>query len=128
LLIAENSGNNEGVTGSCVVDQDQSKQEEEEVARSVVQTHREVSNATEHRGHRDTERQFRRNLGPEVGTHLVHVVVHFSQENRTFVWENQNNILNSIHGNVHCHKEQGALNVLENTSVVLTRSVSAVWC
>jgi len=96
------------------------------VARSVVQAHRKVGNATEDRGHRNTERQLRRNLGPEVGTHLVHVVVHFSQEDRTFVRENQDNVLNSIHGNVHRHEEEGALNVLENTSVVLADSVRAV--
>jgi len=119
LFVAKNGRDNERVTGGSVVDQDQGQEEKEEVTSIWIQSHSEVSNATEHRWHRNREGQLRGDLGPEVGSDLVHVVVDFSQENWAFVWENQDHILNGVHRDVHSHEEQTALDVLESLSVVV---------
>lgn len=82
-----------------------------------VECHCEVDNCTEDTGGQKSEWQLRDDLGPEVGAHIVHIVVHFAKENRSLVREDQNNILNSVERYVHCHEEKGTLQVLESLVV-----------
>lgn len=83
-----------------------------------VKTDSEVSDATEGRGHHDTEGHLRADLGPEVRADSVHIIVDFTKENWTFIGENKNDILNSVHGDVHGHEEERTLQVLENLLVL----------
>jgi len=89
------------------------------VAGARIEAHGEVNNAAEGGGHQDAEGQLRADFSPEVGSNLVHVVVYFTQEHGPFVWENQNDVLDSIHSDVHSHEEERALDVLKLLTVVL---------
>jgi len=105
LLVREGGRDDQGVSRGGVVDKNQDQQESKEVFHKRVEAHEEVNNATEDsRGH-DGEGQLRDNLGPEVRSAVVHVVVHFTQENRSFVRENQDDVLNSVHRDVHSDEE-----------------------
>lgn len=76
------------------------------------QTDRVVDNAAEQRRSDDREWKLRNNFGPEVGRASVHVVVHFSQEHRALVWEDQDHVLDRVERDVHRNEEQCSLSVL----------------
>ena len=78
-----------------------------------------VHDATEDRWRQNREGQLRDDLGPEVRTRLVHVIVDLSQEDGPLIREDQNDVLNSVEGDVHAHEEEGSLHVL-HTSIVKT--------
>ena len=86
------------------------------MAISVVKTYREVRNATEQHRNDDAGRNFRNNFSKEVGCDWVHIVVDFSQEHRSFVGENEDDVLDCVEGNGHGHEEEGAISVLHSLS------------
>lgn len=59
-----------------------------------------------------TRRQLCNNLGKEVRTHRIHVVIHLSQEHGTLIRENKNDTLHSVEGNSHSHEEKSTISVL----------------
>lgn len=78
----------------------------------AVKTNGEVSDRTEDNWQADTVRKLREDLGPEIGGNIVHVVVDFSQEDGTLLWEDQDDILDSNKEGIHSHEEKRTLNVL----------------
>jgi len=82
-----------------------------------TQTNCKVDNATEDHWSKNTDRQFCYDFTEEVSTHRIHVVVHFSQEDRSFIREDQNDVLNSVEGNCHSHEEESTISVL-----------NTLWC
>ena len=78
-----------------------------------VETNGVVDDAAEDNGSHDREWQFGDDLGPEVGTCLVHVVVDFTQEHRTLIREDEDDVLDSVERDVHSDEEEGALDVLD---------------
>lgn len=113
LFVRERGRDDQRVSGGGIVDEDEDHEEDNEgiegrvVADSVVD-----DAAVDHWSH-DREWKLRDNLGPEVRTDIVHIVVNFSEEYRSFVWENQDDVLDGVEGNVHRHKEEGSLHVLD---------------
>jgi hypothetical protein len=79
-----------------------------------------VNNATVNYRSQNTGWQFSNDLSKEVSTDRVHVVVDFSQEYWSLVWENQNNVLNGIEGNSHGHEEEGTISVLDSLKGFIT--------
>ena len=67
----------------------------------------------------DRRRELRINLGPEVRAHGIHVVVGFSQEHRSFVWENQDDVLNSVEWHAHGDEEEGSVSILDSRCISL---------
>lgn len=80
--------------------------------RCFAKTNGEVSDGTEDHRQENAVRKLREDLSPEVRCHIVHVVVYLSQENGTFLREDQDNILDSNEKGVHGHEEKRTLNVL----------------
>lgn len=112
LLVREGSRDDKRVSRGSVVDQDESKDEGQEVLHHRVEAHEEVNNATEDGRGQDREGQLRDNLGPEVRSAVVHIVVHFTQEHRSLIREDQDYVLNSVHRDVHGNEEESTLSVL----------------
>jgi hypothetical protein len=78
-----------------------------------------VADATEDDRCEQTTGELRNDLGPEVGTDRIHVVVRLSQEHRTLVWEDQDDILDSTETDAHGDEEKGSVSVLDACCVVL---------
>jgi len=113
LLVCEGSGDNQGVAGEGVVDEDQNQEVHHEGLEGGAEADAEVADETEYGGDRDGEGELGNHLGPEVRRHIVHVVVDLTQEDRALVGENENNVLNGVEGAVHGHEEAGTLDVLD---------------
>ena len=69
-----------------------------------------ISNCKVNSGREDgrgqnTNGQLREHLGPEICAHSIHSVVRFSQEYRSFIWEDKDDILNSVETQDHDDKE-----------------------
>jgi len=116
LLVREGSGNNHSVSSRGVEDKDQTNKEVEELLSGGVEADREVSDGTEDHRQADAVRKLREDLSPEIGGNIVHVVVNFSQKDGTFLWENQDDILDSNEKGIHSHEEKRTLNVLPSSS------------
>ncbi len=71
-----------------------------------------IDNATEDCWSKNTHREFCYDLSEEVGANWVHIVIHFSQEDRSFVREDKNNVLDGIERNSHGNKEESSISVL----------------
>ena len=119
LLVREGGRDNEGVTGRGVVDEDKDSKEDHEGLSSVLVTNSEVNDATEDNWSHDREGKFGDDFSPEVRAGLVHIVVDFSEENGSFVRENQDDILDSVEGDVHGDEEEGTLHVLDTSLISL---------
>lgn len=83
-----------------------------------------VTNCIVHSGRENSWSQYTywqltEHLSPEVGTNLVHSIVGFTQKHWSLIWENENDILNSIETENHDDEEKGAISIL-NSSQVLT--------
>lgn len=65
---------------------------------SLVQAARPIDNDAEHGWQNEIHGQLGSNLGKEVGAGIVHTVVDFSQEHRSFVREHKNETLDSEEG------------------------------
>lgn len=87
---------------------------------SEVKTNREVSNDTEQHRYNYTSGYFRDDFTKEVRRDRVHIIINFSQEHRPLIWEDENNVLNSIEGNSHCHEEQSTISVLDTLYSIIT--------
>jgi hypothetical protein len=74
----------------------------------------EIDDATEQNRGYDTYRDLSYNFSKEVGSHGVHIIVNLSQENWSLIWEDKDNVLDSIKGNCHSHKEKGSISVLHS--------------
>ena len=57
-------------------------------------------------------------LCPEIGADSVHIVVCFSQENWSLVWEDQNDVLDGVEAHRHSDEEQCAVPVLNSGDVL----------
>jgi len=77
----------------------------------------EVDDTSENGWGHDGEWELRDNLCPEVWRHLVHVIVYFPEEDRSLVWEDEDNILDSVESDVHRDEEKGTSNVLKSSCV-----------
>lgn len=64
----------------------------------------------------DREWKLRHNLSPEVRGAAVHIVVHFTQEHRSFVREDKDNVLDGVEGDVHADEEESSLEILDSLS------------
>lgn len=82
-----------------------------------TQTNGKVDDAPKDHWSKNTDRQFCYDFTEEVSAHRIHVVVNFSQEDRPFIREDQNDVLNSVEGNCHCHEEKSTISVL-----------NTLWC
>jgi len=120
LLVRESGGDNHSVTSRGVKDQDQSNKEKHELLKGGVETNGEVSDGTEDHRQADAVGKLREDLGPEIGSDIVHVVVNFSQEDGTLLREDQNDILDSDEKGIHSHEEKRTLNVLPTSSGIQT--------
>ncbi len=70
----------------------------------------------------DTGRDLCDDFTKEVGTNRVHIIVDFSQEHRSLIGKDKDDVLDRVEGDCHGHKEQGAitvLNTLDRTVTVL---------
>jgi hypothetical protein len=68
----------------------------------------------------DTYRDLSDNFTKEVGCYRIHIIIYFSQENWSLIWEDKDNILDSIKGDCHCHKEKGSVSVLHSLRSSIT--------
>jgi hypothetical protein len=66
------------------------------VPKHCVESNQEVIDRPKDNRSQKARWQFGEDFGPEVGTHRVHVVVRFSQENRSLVREDEDDILDSV--------------------------------
>ena len=87
-----------------------------------VQADWEVDNTTVNYWRQDRRWQFCNNFSKEVCTNWIHIVVYLSQEDRSFIWENQDNILDRVKGDSHGHEEEGTISVLHT----LDRSITVL--
>jgi len=117
LLVGETGGYDQGVAGGGVVDQDKSQEEGQEGAEVGVEANEPVDDAAEDGGSHDREGKLRDDLGPEVGSRVVHVVADFTEENGALIGEDEDNVLDGVEGDVHGDEEEGTLLVL-NTGFV----------
>lgn len=85
-----------------------------------TQTNGKVDDATEDDWSKDTNRKFCYDFTKEVGTHRIHVVVYFSQEDRSFVREDQNNVLDGVESDCHSHEEESTISVLNTLRCAIT--------
>ena len=85
-----------------------------------AQTDGEVNDAAINHGGQDGSGQLSDNLAEEVGTHRVHVIVHLTQEDRTFIWEDQDDVLDRVEGDGHGHEEEGTVAVLDSLNRAIT--------
>ena len=119
LLVRERGRDNERITWAGIVDEDENEKEHEEVSSVRVVANEIVDDTAEdHWGH-DREGKLRDDLGPEIWSSLVHIVIDFSQEYRSFVGEDKDNILDGVERDVHGDKEEGTLNILDTSFVGL---------
>ena len=63
------------------------------VRKYCAQTDREVHDATVDNWSQDTGWQLCNDFSEEISTHRVHVVINFSQEYGSLIWEDQDDIL-----------------------------------
>jgi hypothetical protein len=77
-----------------------------------TQTNREVYNRTKDNWGDNCSGDFSNDLSEEISRHRVHVVVHFSEENRALVGENQNDVLDRVKSDCHGHEEESTVSVL----------------
>jgi len=63
-----------------------------------------IDNCSENCWSDEARWELRNDFCPEVRTHCIHIIICFPQENRSFIRENQNNILNGI--KTHCHSDE----------------------
>jgi len=61
-----------------------------------AESNSEIDNASEYSGDQDTGREIRDDLSEEVSTDRVHVVVDFSEEDRSFIREDKDDILDRV--------------------------------
>lgn len=80
----------------------------------------EVSNTTKEYRDEYTSRYFWNNFTKEIRRNWIHIIINLSQEHRPFIWENQDNVLDSIEGNSHCHEEKCTVSVLNTLNSVIT--------
>lgn len=66
----------------------------------------------------NTDWQLREHLGPKIGANSIHSVVRFSQEYRSLIWEDKNDILNGVETQNHDDKEKRAISVLDTSQVL----------
>jgi len=122
LLVRETAGDDQGVAGTSVVDQSQNSQEYSKLLKAVDLAHADskVNDGAEEARSKDGERQFRDDLGPEVRRATVHVVVDFTEEDRPFVREDEDDVLDGVEGDVHADKEESSLEVLDSLRVFVS--------
>ena len=84
---------------------------------SCIETNQEVNDAAKNCWSHYARRQFRKYFGPKVWAHCIHVVVCFSQENRSFIWKYEDNCLNGIETHGHYDKEQCAISILHTCNI-----------
>lgn len=86
----------------------------------MIKTNWEVRDASKQYRDNNTSRNFRNNLSEEVSRHRVHVIVYFTQEYRSLIWENKNDVLDGVESDSHGHEEKGSISVLNSLSGLVT--------
>ena len=119
LLVREAGRDDQRIARAGIVDQHQDAKEHHEGAEVRVVADSVVDDAAEDDWGHDGEGELGDDFGPEVWARLVHVVIDLSKEHGTLVWEDQNNILDSVEGDVHGDEEERALDVLDTGLVGL---------
>jgi hypothetical protein len=79
-----------------------------------AQTDSVIGDATEQNWSNKTSRELGDNLGEEIGTDIIHVVVDFSQKYRALIREDQNDVLNGVEGDGHGNEEKSSISVLNS--------------
>lgn len=83
---------------------------------AVVKANREIGDTAEQHWDDNTCRDLRDDFTKEVSRHRVHVIIDLSQENRPFIWEDKDNVLNGVEGDSHSHEEESTVSVLHSLS------------
>jgi hypothetical protein len=115
LFISKESRDDQGITSSSIVDQEYNEKEQGEgKAVNSAEPNREVNDSSENHWGQNSYGELTGDLSEEVGSHTIHIVVHFSQEHGSFIGEDQNNVLNSIESHGHASEEEGSVSVLNS--------------
>ena len=80
-----------------------------------------IHNGAEDDWGQQARRELREDLCPEIGTNWIHIIICFSEEHMSLVWENENNILNSTETDTHGDEEQSTISVLNSCSIWLKK-------
>ena len=70
--------------------------EREGVPENSTKSNSEVNDSSKYNRSQDTSWDLRNNFSKEIGTDTVHVIVDFSKENRSFIREYKNDVLNRV--------------------------------
>lgn len=106
LLVTEQRTDDKGVTSGGVIDEEQDDKEHGELESiDLREADGVVHDGAEDDWSEDTGRKLREDLGPEVRRHLVHVVVGFAQEYGSLIWEDEDDVLDSIERHSHGDEE-----------------------
>ena len=93
---------------------------EEVVGMNCIQSNGKVGYATEDDWRENTNRKLRYDFTKEISTDRIHVVVHFTQEYRSLIREDENDILNSVESDSHSHEEESTVSVLDTLRSAVT--------
>ena len=78
-----------------------------------------IHNCSENCRSNETRRKLRNDFSPEISADSIHIIVRFSQKYRSFIRENQYDILNGIEAHGHCNEEESSLSILNSRNVIL---------
>ena len=92
--------------------------EEWELVPDPIETDGVVHDRSEDDRRKQTRWELREDLGPEVSTNAVHVVVGLTKEHRSLIWENENDVLNCVEAHSHRNEEQCTVSVLDAGQVL----------
>jgi hypothetical protein len=92
--------------------------EEWELVPDPIETDGVVHDRSEDDRRKQTRWELREDLGPEVSTYAVHVVVGLTKEHRSLIWENENDVLNCVEAHSHRNEEQCTVSVLDAGQVL----------
>ncbi len=70
-----------------------------------AETNSEVDDAAEHCGDDESHGEFTDDSGTEEGTHFVHVVGDFPEEDRTLIREHEDDVLDGVEGDGQSDEE-----------------------
>jgi hypothetical protein len=79
-----------------------------------AETNSKVDNAAEHSWDDESHGEFTDYSGTEEGTHFVHVVGDFSEEDRAFIREHEDDVLDGVEGDSQSDEEQSTVSVLHS--------------